>query len=76
MYAVGEYKRKCRAPPFINELFQGCPREYTEILTYVDALKSYDAPNYQMCYQLMPKALVSMGVQEFPYDWEKPGGMF
>uniref|UniRef100_A0A914QII1 non-specific serine/threonine protein kinase n=1 Tax=Panagrolaimus davidi TaxID=227884 RepID=A0A914QII1_9BILA len=76
MNAVGEYKRKCRAPPFVNELFQGCPREYIEILTYVDSLKYYDAPNYQMCYQLMRKALVSMGVQEFPYDWEKPGGMF
>uniref|UniRef100_A0AC34FED7 Protein kinase domain-containing protein n=2 Tax=Panagrolaimus sp. ES5 TaxID=591445 RepID=A0AC34FED7_9BILA len=76
MNAVGDYKRRCRSEPFIKELFGGCPREYVEILQYVDGLKYYDAPNYQMCYQLMRKALVSMNAQEFPYDWEKAGGMF
>lgn len=74
MNAVGDYKRRCRQEPFVKELFAGCPREYVEILQYVDGLKYYDAPNYQMCYQQMRKALVSMNAQEFPYDWEKTGG--
>lgn len=71
MNQVGEYKKRCRQPPASNELFAGCPREYSECLTYIDSLKYYDAPNYQMLYGLMRKAFVSMGVQEHPYDWEK-----
>ena len=69
---VGEYKRRCRSEPAIKELFGGCPRELMEILQMIDNNKYYDAPNYQMCYQLMRKAMVSMNAQEFPYDWEKP----
>jgi len=80
MNQVGEYKKRCRQEPFIKELFGGCPREFPEILVYIDGLKYYDTPNYSMCYGLMRRAFTSMGVQEFPYDWEKPqaggGGMF
>lgn len=72
MNEVGEYKKKVRLPQFQNELFNGCPREYAEILNYVDSLKYYDKPDYQMIYSLMRRAFTSMGVQEFPYDWEKP----
>uniref|UniRef100_A0A0N4ZY13 non-specific serine/threonine protein kinase n=1 Tax=Parastrongyloides trichosuri TaxID=131310 RepID=A0A0N4ZY13_PARTI len=74
MNQVGDYKKRCRQEPYIKELFTGCPREYMEILQITDSLKYYDAPNYQFVYNLMRKALVSMNVSEFPYDWEKPGG--
>ena len=76
MNAVGEYKRRCRGEPFIKELSGGCPRAVVEILQHVDALKFYDAPAYQMYYQLMRKAMTSMNATEFPYDWEKPAGAF
>jgi len=72
MNEVGEFKKRVRLPQFQNELFNGCPREYAEILTYVDNLKYYDKPNYQQIYDLMRRAFTSQGVQEFPYDWEKP----
>jgi len=72
MNEVGEFKKRVRLPQFQNELFNGCPREYAEILTYVDTLKYYDKPDYQKIYGLMRRAFTSQGVQEFPYDWEKP----
>ncbi|CAD5225413.1 unnamed protein product [Bursaphelenchus okinawaensis] len=74
MNQVGEYKKRCRSPQGLQELFAGCPREYIEVLQYVDALKYYDAPNYQQVYSTMRRAFTSMGVQEFPYDWEKGPG--
>ncbi|KAH7729073.1 CK1/WORM6 protein kinase [Aphelenchoides avenae] len=81
MNQVGEYKKRCRQEPHIRELFAGCPPEYAECMRYCDSLKYYDTPNYQMMYGLMRKALTTMNVQEFPYDWEKPpapagGGYF
>lgn len=72
LFQVGEYKKRVRFPQFQNELFQGCPREYAEILQQVDGLKYYDKPDYAMYYALLRRAFTSMGVQEFPYDWEKP----
>uniref|UniRef100_A0A915DED6 non-specific serine/threonine protein kinase n=3 Tax=Ditylenchus dipsaci TaxID=166011 RepID=A0A915DED6_9BILA len=72
MNEVGEFKKRVRLPQFQNELFNGCPREYSEILTYVDGLKYYDKPDYQQIYSVMRRAFTSQGVQEFPYDWEKP----
>lgn len=75
MNQVGEYKKRCRQPQFINELFAGCPRELIEAMTYTDSLKYYDAPNYDMIYGLMRRAFTSTNSQEFPYDWEK-GPMF
>ncbi|RCN38028.1 hypothetical protein ANCCAN_16059, partial [Ancylostoma caninum] len=51
MNQVGEYKKRCRQPPGLYELFAPpCPREFVEILQMVDALKYYDAPNYQQIY--------------------------
>jgi hypothetical protein len=61
-------------PQFQNELFNGCPREYAEMLKYIDGLNYYDKPDYQMIYATMRRAFTSQGVQEFPYDWEKPMG--
>lgn len=71
---MGEFKKRVRQPQFQNELFNGCPREYAQILQHVDACKYYDKPDYQRYYSLMRQAFTSMGVQEFPYDWEKPQG--
>ncbi|KHJ83400.1 hypothetical protein OESDEN_16903, partial [Oesophagostomum dentatum] len=74
MNQVGEYKKRVRQPMFINELFPPpCPREYINILQYVDSLKYYDAPDYQQIYGLMRRALQSSHVQEYPYDWEMGG---
>ncbi|VDK80521.1 unnamed protein product [Cylicostephanus goldi] len=48
---VGEYKKRCRQPPGLYELFAApCPREYVEILQLVDSLKYYDQPNYAQIY--------------------------
>ncbi|KIH54051.1 hypothetical protein ANCDUO_15804 [Ancylostoma duodenale] len=72
MNQVGEYKKRCRQPPGLYELFAPpCPKEFVEILQIVDALKYYDAPNYQQIYALMRRALQNCGQPEFPYDWEK-----
>ncbi|EYC26407.1 hypothetical protein Y032_0010g1139 [Ancylostoma ceylanicum] len=51
MNQVGEYKKRCRQPPGLYELFAPpCPKEFIEILQIVDALKYYDQPNYQQIY--------------------------
>ncbi|GMT33347.1 hypothetical protein PFISCL1PPCAC_28734, partial [Pristionchus fissidentatus] len=71
MNQVGEYKKRCRFPPAINELFAGCPAEYAQCLTIIDNLKYYDAPNYAQIYGIMRSSMQANGVQEFPYDWEK-----
>ena len=69
---MGEYKKRVRLPQFQNEIFNGCPREYAELLAYIDSLKYYDKPNYELCYSTMRRAFTLMGAQEFPYDWERP----
>ncbi|KAL6729437.1 hypothetical protein ANCDUO_18334 [Ancylostoma duodenale] len=74
MNQVGEYKKRVRQPMYIMELFPPpCPREYIEALQYIDGLKYYDAPNYQLIYGIMRRALASCRAQEFPYDWEMGG---
>uniref|UniRef100_A0A0K0E7I2 non-specific serine/threonine protein kinase n=1 Tax=Strongyloides stercoralis TaxID=6248 RepID=A0A0K0E7I2_STRER len=72
MKEVGEYKRICRYPPFINELFGGCPRQYFTIFEYLLTLGFYDAPDYPKIFDLMRNSLVTCFVNEFPYDWETP----
>ncbi|KAK6060513.1 hypothetical protein COOONC_01826, partial [Cooperia oncophora] len=68
---VGEWKKKAREPPGLNQLFAPpCPPEYIEILKLVDSYKYYDQPNYQQIYMLMRRALENCGQPEFPYDWE------
>ncbi|VDN17329.1 unnamed protein product [Gongylonema pulchrum] len=74
MNQVGEYKKRCRFEPAINELMGGCAPELRQIMQIVDGLKYYDQPPYQQIYQLMRQSFQTMGCQEFPYDWEKPGG--
>ncbi|CAJ0919824.1 unnamed protein product, partial [Mesorhabditis belari] len=69
MHQVGEYKKRCHNTA-INELFVGCPYEYRELMTHIDNLKYYDAPDYQYCYRTIRRALTSNGVKELPYDWE------
>ncbi|VDM50671.1 unnamed protein product [Toxocara canis] len=74
MNQVGEYKKRCRFEPAINELMGGCAPELRQIMQMVDALKYYDTPPYQQIYGLMRRSFQTTGTQEFPYDWEKPGG--
>lgn len=74
IFQVGEYKKRCRFEPAINELLGGCAPELRQILQIVDGLKYYDTPPYQQIYQLMRQSFQTMGCVEFPYDWEKPGG--
>lgn len=71
---MGEYKKRCRFEPAINELMGGCAPELRQIMQMVDALKYYDTPPYQQIYTLMRRSFQTTGTQEFPYDWEKPGG--
>ena len=54
----------------MKELMGGCPREYVDILGYIDRLRYYDAPNYETVYDLLRRALRSMDISEHPYDWE------
>ncbi|VDN88313.1 unnamed protein product [Brugia pahangi] len=63
-------QERCRFEMGLQELMGGCPREYVEILHYIDSLRFYDNPNYEKIYKLMRKAISVLQVQEFPYDWE------
>ncbi|VIO98355.1 Uncharacterized protein BM_BM9989 [Brugia malayi] len=67
---VAMFKERCRFEMGLQELMGGCPREYVEILHYIDSLRFYDNPNYEKIYKLMRKAISVLQVQEFPYDWE------
>ncbi|WKY09995.1 hypothetical protein Q1695_002385 [Nippostrongylus brasiliensis] len=68
---IGEYKKKCRQKPGLDELFvRPCPQEYHEILSLVDGCGYYDEPDYEKIYTLLRTALKNCGQPEFPYDWE------
>jgi tau tubulin kinase len=69
---VGQYKESCRTNLGIRELLGGCPRRYMSILAYIDEIGYYDVPNYQKICGLMRRALASLRLNEFPYDWEQP----
>ncbi|CAD6199731.1 unnamed protein product [Caenorhabditis auriculariae] len=72
MGQVGAYKQRVRGN--LMELFPPpCPNEFQEIMRMVDALKYYDAPNYQAIYSTMRRAFQSSNSQEFPMDWEMGG---
>ncbi|CAD5216087.1 unnamed protein product [Bursaphelenchus xylophilus] len=68
---VGDYKRRCKAMPYILEVYQGCPKGYIDIANHVHSLKYYDPPDYENYYKILRKTFVGMGISEFPYDWEK-----
>uniref|UniRef100_A0A914RAM6 Uncharacterized protein n=1 Tax=Parascaris equorum TaxID=6256 RepID=A0A914RAM6_PAREQ len=36
----------------LRELMGGCPREYIEILRYIDSLRFYDKPDYNKIYKV------------------------
>ena len=44
---VGAHKERCRYDPGLKELMGGCPRQYIEILRYVDTL-GYAGGGYQV----------------------------
>ncbi|KAI6232898.1 CK1/WORM6 protein kinase [Aphelenchoides fujianensis] len=68
---VAMYKERCRFDVGLRELMGGCPREYIEILRYVDSLRYYDTPDYKRIYGLLKRAATTLGVSSnLPYDWE------
>ncbi|CAI4223335.1 unnamed protein product [Auanema sp. JU1783] len=69
---IGEYKKRCRHPPGINDLFPpNCPQEYRTIMTMLDETDYYGTPPYESIYQILRNILARTGRQEFPYDWER-----
>uniref|UniRef100_A0A914XX42 Uncharacterized protein n=1 Tax=Panagrolaimus superbus TaxID=310955 RepID=A0A914XX42_9BILA len=64
------FKERCRYGHCLSEMMGGCPRQYIEILKYVDSLRYYDIPNYNKIYKLLRTAMKLFKVPEFPYDWE------
>lgn len=66
---IGRYKERCRRDA-LKELFGGCPKEYVDILSYVDSMRYYDDPDYARVMNLLRSALAANNVREYPYDWE------
>lgn len=45
-------QERCRFEMGLQELMGGCPREYVQILRYIDSLRFYDNPNYEKIYKV------------------------
>ncbi|VDK54766.1 unnamed protein product, partial [Anisakis simplex] len=71
MEEIGRFKKSCRSDISMRQLFGGCPREYIDIMRLIDGGKFFDEPKYAQIYSILRKALLNLGVQEFPYDWEE-----
>ncbi len=57
-----------------GELLQDAPRQYFNILEYIDGLKYWDSPDYEFIYVHLRAALNERGIRESdPYDWERGG---
>ncbi|TKR77864.1 hypothetical protein L596_018764 [Steinernema carpocapsae] len=54
-----------------KELLGGLPIEFRDIMRLIDALKFYDKPPYNDIYGLLRNCMVTMHIEEFPYDWEE-----
>uniref|UniRef100_A0AC35GU66 Protein kinase domain-containing protein n=1 Tax=Panagrolaimus sp. PS1159 TaxID=55785 RepID=A0AC35GU66_9BILA len=63
---VAMFKERCRYGHCLYEMMGGCPRQYIEILKYVDSLRYYDVPNYNKIYKLLRTAIKLFKVPEFP----------
>lgn len=75
MNKVGEWKQRCRSATGEKELCGGCPREYLDMLRYIDSIKYWDTPDYRRVYDLLRSAMRSTGTSESaPFDWERGGG--
>jgi tau tubulin kinase len=71
MNAVGKMKQQVREESSVKMLVGGCPREYLDLMRYIDALKYYDKPSYNQVYQSLRACLTSQGANEMDrYDWE------
>ncbi|CAD5214445.1 unnamed protein product [Bursaphelenchus xylophilus] len=73
---IGMYKERCRFGVGLKEFLGGCPREYVEVLRYIDRLRYHDAPNYKYLIACMDRAMKSIGLSEFPYDWEESSPLY
>lgn len=68
---VGRHKLRARQT---GEMTQGTPRQYAQIIQYIDNLKYYDEPDYEFIYGLLRQALQENRVRETdPYDRERGG---
>ncbi|KAI1732570.1 protein kinase domain-containing protein [Ditylenchus destructor] len=65
---IGNMKKDARRE--YKLLLGGCPREYVDILKLIDSGQFFDEPKYFEIYNLLRKALIKLGANEFPYDWE------
>uniref|UniRef100_A0A1I7Z3M4 Protein kinase domain-containing protein n=1 Tax=Steinernema glaseri TaxID=37863 RepID=A0A1I7Z3M4_9BILA len=55
----------------LRQLLGGLPLEFLDIMKLVDKLKFYDRPRYSEIYGLLRNCMLTMHIDEFPYDWEK-----
>uniref|UniRef100_A0AC34R809 Protein kinase domain-containing protein n=1 Tax=Panagrolaimus sp. JU765 TaxID=591449 RepID=A0AC34R809_9BILA len=66
---VAMYKERCRYGINLQEMMGGCPREYIEILRYIDSIRYYDIPNYKKIYKLLEQAIKNLKLKLHPLDW-------
>jgi hypothetical protein len=75
---VRDFKRATRTKGSIerNKMFAaGVPKEYETMLTYVDLLQFWDAPDYEYIYRLLElvysaKYSKKLASDDRPLDWE------
>ncbi|KAK0399173.1 hypothetical protein QR680_002928 [Steinernema hermaphroditum] len=66
---VGLYKERCRHDIGLGELMGECPREYINILRYLDSLTFYEKPDYEKCRRRLKAAGMVLGGYKPTYDW-------
>ena len=69
---VGRSKESTRQS---GELFANCPQAYRQCLVYIDQIKYWDQPDYEMIYGVFRQICQQNNIRDQdPYDWEKGGG--
>ncbi|TKR67085.1 hypothetical protein L596_023289 [Steinernema carpocapsae] len=68
---VGMFKERCRYGIGLELFLGGCPRQYVEILRYIDRLSYYETPDYNKIHNLLRMAMKVNNVKEV-YDWVQP----
>ncbi|KAK0399732.1 hypothetical protein QR680_003184 [Steinernema hermaphroditum] len=66
---VGLYKERCRHDIGLGELMGECPREYINILRYLDSLTFYEKSDYEKCRRRLKAAGMVLGGYKPTYDW-------
>uniref|UniRef100_A0A1I8ACV1 Protein kinase domain-containing protein n=1 Tax=Steinernema glaseri TaxID=37863 RepID=A0A1I8ACV1_9BILA len=65
---IGMFKERCRFGVGLDIFLGGCPRQYIEILRYIDQLGYYDEPDYNKIHNLLRMVMKVHNVSE-TYDW-------